>query len=277
MAPSRGFTPQGIFMATDTPPSLAEYRCKLKASEKAESSACTFPEEDEFEEGGWRGWLNVIGAFTQIREMTFCNLKIRSKALNIINTPRNRFGVYQSFYQEHQFSSMEPTAIAWLGSVGVWIEFSSALYTGPLFDRGYVRSSLITGSALFVFTLFMISLCKAFWQTFLAQAIGLGIAMGLTYVPAISVLSHYFRKKRAFVMGIAMTDQSEIGLRQGVAFVVSGIAALIGPPISGALLSAGNGSFIYAIAFSGGSMALGAGLFAYSRTLTSVKRGKRAV
>ncbi|KAL8287536.1 hypothetical protein RQP46_003394 [Phenoliferia psychrophenolica] len=47
------------------------------------------------------------------------------------------------------------------------------------------------------------------------------------------------------------TDQSEIGLRQGVALFVSGLAALIGPPIAGALVSADGGGFKYAIAFSG--------------------------
>lgn len=33
--------------------------------------------------------------------------------------------------------------------------------------------------------LFMMSLATKFWQAFLAQGIGMGIAMGLTYVPAI--------------------------------------------------------------------------------------------
>ena len=40
-------------------------------------------------------------------------------------------------------------------------------------------------------------------------------------------------------------------MRQGVALFVSGLAALIGPPISGALLSADGGDFRYAIIFSG--------------------------
>lgn len=37
--------------------------------------------------------------------------------------------------------------------------------------------------------LFMISLCTRFWQTFLCQAIGLGIGMGLTYLPAVGIYS----------------------------------------------------------------------------------------
>ncbi|KAM0747249.1 MFS general substrate transporter [Meredithblackwellia eburnea MCA 4105] len=152
---------------------------------------------EPFEEGGWRGWLNVFGAFLVL----FATFGYA-----------NAFGAYQSWYQTHQYVTMSPSAIAWVGSVGVWLEFSSALFTGPIFDRGYFRHSLGAGSALFVFCLFMTSLQRSFWQAFLAQGVGMGISMGLTYVPAISVLSHYFVKKRSLVMGLAITGSSVGGI-----------------------------------------------------------------
>ena len=85
-------------------------------------------------------------------------------------------------------------------------------------------------------------------------------------------------------------------LRQGVALFVSGLAALIGPPVAGALVSVDGGGFRYAIAFAGNapdsvlswresllpaflgsSMLIGAALFGWSRTLTSKERKAWAV
>ena len=47
-------------------------------------------------------------------------------------------------------------------------------------------------------SVFMTSLSKEYYQTFLAQAVGLGLSMGCTYMPAISVINHYFRVSNSF-------------------------------------------------------------------------------
>lgn len=39
-------------------------------------------------------------------------------------------------------------------------------------------------------------------QLFLSQGLGMGIAMGLIYSPSFSVISHHFRRRRSFAMGI---------------------------------------------------------------------------
>jgi hypothetical protein len=41
-----------------------------------------------------------------------------------------------------------------------------------------------------------------YYQVFLCQGIGMGLALGLIIVPAVSVPSHYFRARRSLVMGI---------------------------------------------------------------------------
>lgn len=40
-------------------------------------------------------------------------------------------------------------------------------------------------------------------QIFLPQGLGLGVATGIMYIPAIGVVSHYFQKRRALAIGIA--------------------------------------------------------------------------
>lgn len=61
-------------------------------------------------------------------------------------------------------------------------------------------------------SLFMTSLCTKYWQTFLSQAVGQGIFMGFLYMPSISVLAHYFERRRSLVMGIAMAGSSVGGI-----------------------------------------------------------------
>ena len=54
----------------------------------------------------------------------------------------------------------------------------------------------------------MTSLAKEFWQTMLAQGIGIGIGTGLIFLPALSVISQYFLKRRSLALGIVTTGSS---------------------------------------------------------------------
>jgi hypothetical protein len=41
------------------------------------------------------------------------------------------------------------------------------------------------------------------FKLFLSQGLGIGIAVGITYIPALGILSHYFQRHRALALGIA--------------------------------------------------------------------------
>lgn len=43
---------------------------------------------------------------------------------------------------------------------------------------------------------------------FLSQGFGVGLAIGMTYIPSLGVISHYFQRRRALVMGIAASGSS---------------------------------------------------------------------
>ncbi|ORY92799.1 major facilitator superfamily domain-containing protein [Leucosporidium creatinivorum] len=148
-------------------------------------------------EGGIRGWCNCAGAFLVL----LCTFGYAAS-----------FGVYQSYYQLNQYNHLSASTISWIGSTALGIEFCFAFVAGPLFDRGYFRILMITGSVGFAVCVFMTSLCHSFWQSFLTQAIGLGISMGLVYIPSVSVLNHYFLRRRALAMGIAMSGASLGGI-----------------------------------------------------------------
>jgi MFS family permease len=40
-------------------------------------------------------------------------------------------------------------------------------------------------------------------QLLLSQGLGIGIAVGIMYIPALAILSHYFQRRRALALGIA--------------------------------------------------------------------------
>ena len=48
----------------------------------------------------------------------------------------------------------------------------------------------------------MVSLCTEYWQLFLAQGVGLGLAMGFVFNLSIGTPSHWFKKRRATAMGM---------------------------------------------------------------------------
>ncbi len=54
----------------------------------------------------------------------------------------------------------------------------------------------------------MLSLAKPheFYQFLLAQGFGMGMGMGCMFLPALSIMSHYFRRRRAVAMGIVVAS-----------------------------------------------------------------------
>ncbi len=60
--------------------------------------------------------------------------------------------------------------------------------------------------------IFMLSLCKTYWQVLLAQGICVGIGNGLVFVPSMTIVSTYFLKNRALAIGFAASGNATGGL-----------------------------------------------------------------
>ncbi|KAK0469772.1 MFS general substrate transporter [Desarmillaria tabescens] len=150
-------------------------------------------------DGGLRAWMTVVGAFLVV----FCS-----------SGYVNCYGVYEDYYVREFLSDHSSSRISWIGSVQILGLGSLGIYSGFAMDQGHFRPVMLAGSALLVFCLFMTSLTQEqqFWQIFLAQGIGLGIAVGIVYVPALGIVSHHFKKRRSLVMGIVGSGSSIGGL-----------------------------------------------------------------
>jgi hypothetical protein len=78
---------------------------------------------DEFgpaPDGGLQAWLNAAGGFC----IFFCCLGFTSC-----------FGVLQEYYSTHQLKDRTLDEIAWIGSIGSFIQFAGGCIGGPMFDR----------------------------------------------------------------------------------------------------------------------------------------------
>ncbi|KAL6874607.1 MFS general substrate transporter [Trichoderma longibrachiatum] len=149
----------------------------------------------EFPEGGLRAWLVVLGCWC-----------ILFTSFGYVNS----FGVYETYYLKTFLSDHSPSDVAWIGAIQSFAQFSAALVAGPLADRYGAMIIIRPFSLLLVVAMMLTSLCTKLYQFILCQGIFVGITSGLIFTPSISIVGHYFLKRRPIAMAIATTG-SPIG------------------------------------------------------------------
>lgn len=149
----------------------------------------------EVVDGGLRGWSTVAGSWF-----------VLFSSLGYLYS----WGVYQDYYTRIYLPSYSSSSIAWMGSLQLALPFLLGLPAGRLFDAGYVHSVIRTGSVLFLFCLFMLSLTKPdqYYQMFLTQGLGMGVGVGCLQLHVTTIVSRHFVKRRGFAYGIALSGSS---------------------------------------------------------------------
>ncbi|KAH8173917.1 major facilitator superfamily protein [Sarocladium implicatum] len=146
-------------------------------------------------DGGLRAWIQVAVG---------CLLNALCWGMPI------SFGVSQLYYTETL--GLPASQISWIGSIQLFLTFGMSAASGRLTDAGFIRSTVVSGSFLAVLGIFMTSIAKEYWQIFLAQGVCLGIGLGLLFMPAISIVSSYFKERRAFALTLAASGSGVGGL-----------------------------------------------------------------
>ncbi|OCH85267.1 MFS general substrate transporter [Obba rivulosa] len=157
------------------------------------NTATTEPRYD----GGLDAWLTVVGGWL----VAFCTFGAACS-----------FGVFQDLYTLRGATSS--SAISWIGSLQLCLDFAMALPAGKLCDLGYFHHVQIGGGLLYIFSLFMLSIADVskYYQVFLTQGLGVGIGSGIIYVPALTIQAHHWKKRRALAMGIVISGSSWGGI-----------------------------------------------------------------
>lgn len=142
--------------------------------------------------------FGIINTFGMFRDGAFTR---RPQAKTVV-------GVFQTYYEQVGLRTESSSNISWIGSLQACLLIGVGAFTGPLFDQGYLRSFLFSGTFALVFGMMMTSLCSHYWQFVIAQGLVVGLGCGLHFVPAIAVLPTYFASKRALTMGIGTSGSS---------------------------------------------------------------------
>jgi hypothetical protein len=71
----------------------------------------------------------------------------------------------------------------------------------PLHDLDLQTGAVLSGNWFVPLQSGAVSLTYS--KVFLAQGLGMGIAIGIMYIPALGIVSHYFQKRRALAIGLA--------------------------------------------------------------------------
>lgn len=128
--------------------------------------------------------------------------------LTVLRGVVNTFGVFQAFYETSLLESRKSSDISWIGTFGAFLLVSLSAVSGPIFDRGYVRSLVVAGSFFTVFGLMMTSLSTEYYQFFLAQGVCVGIGGGLLFLPSVAIVATYFSTRRGIATGITAAGGS---------------------------------------------------------------------
>ncbi|KZT01338.1 MFS general substrate transporter [Laetiporus sulphureus 93-53] len=139
--------------------------------------------------GPWRAWSTVFGAWL-----------LQFSVVGYMSA----FGVMQSYYSKDILANESASSISWIGSIQLFLDLCLAAGAGHLLDRGYFRHCVVSGSLIFVFCLFMLSLAQRdhYYQFLLAQGFGMGTGVGLIYLPTCAIVSQHFKQRKAFAMGL---------------------------------------------------------------------------
>ena len=137
-------------------------------------------------DGGTRAWLQILAGFL-INSITWGYSAL--------------FGVYQLHYTTSL--SLPKSQISWIGSIQVFLTFFVGTLSGRAADAGYAQHTALLGSVMIVLGTFMTSLATAYWQVFLAQGLCTGLGMGVLFMPAVAVISSYWKRNKALALALA--------------------------------------------------------------------------
>ncbi|KAH6893529.1 putative monocarboxylate permease [Thelonectria olida] len=157
----------------------------------------------EREREGLDAWLQALGAFL-----------VYTATWGLLSA----YGTYEKYYETALLASTPSTTIAWVGTLQGVVLILGGVVTGPIFDRGYIRELLVTGTVMTVLGVMMLSLAREYYQILLAQGLCVGVGSAILYVPSISLVASRFQHNRALAVFVATSGTAVGGIIYPIMF-----------------------------------------------------------
>ncbi len=109
-------------------------------------------------------------------------------------------------------------------SICAFLYFMLGFPAGLIADRVGPRPVVIGGLLLVALGLVLASQATTLWQVYLGYSVGVGVGVGLSYVPSIAAVQRWFVRRRGSATGIAVS--------------AIGVGTLVGAPLAHQLIAA---------------------------------------
>ncbi|ORY44406.1 MFS general substrate transporter [Rhizoclosmatium globosum] len=152
-------------------------------------------DEQEYPDGGMKAWLVVLGSFV---------------AHFLVYGMVYSFGVYNSYYRDLGVGS--GYQVAMIGSVGIASIDFLGLISSSVAERFGFRPVIFVGTIVMALGLLLSSFTTSLPLLILTQGIVFGIGASFVYLPAVSLPSQWFLKRRGLATGIAVSGSGFGGL-----------------------------------------------------------------
>jgi MFS transporter, OFA family, oxalate/formate antiporter len=153
------------------------------------------------------GWFVVAAAFT----VTFVGFG-----------SAYTFSVFVAPLQDEFAASRGSVSLVF--SLAGFLYFGLGVVSGPLADRCGPRLPAVAGMILVGVGLILASAARSLTEVYAAYGLGVGLGVGLSYVPALGAVQRWFVRRRGFASGIAVS---------GI-----GVGTLVMPPLASFLIEA---------------------------------------
>ncbi|CAH0046928.1 unnamed protein product [Clonostachys solani] len=156
---------------------------KIRNEETKIHHQCDDESNVTYPEGGYIAWAVVAGSWLALfGSMSFMN----------------SVGTFQAYLMHNQLKGQSSTTIGWI--------------FGPIFDATGPRQLIGAGGFTTVLYLVLLGECSEYWHFMLVFGVLGGFSLSLVFSPAISIVAHYFNRRRGLATGIASSGGAAGGI-----------------------------------------------------------------
>lgn len=148
-------------------------------------------------DGGWQACLVAFGSFTAIVATFGVSAAV---------------GTIQQYVASHQLSDYSTSSVGWIFSVQLFLFYFVGIQVGPIFDTYGLPPLLFPGCICWCLAIMFLSESHEYYQFMLSYGIFGGLASSTIFNPSVTVISHWFLRRRSRAISFAASGSAIGGL-----------------------------------------------------------------